>query len=487
LSDEIRVRFAPSPTGHLHVGGARTALFNWLFARNGGGKFILRIEDTDRERSTQEAYQAIVDALEWLGLAWDEGPVKGGEYGPYFQSERRCFYEDWSRKLVDEGKAYTCFCTPKQLADMREEMKRQGRDPKYDRRCRSLPADEVKARLETGEAHVLRFKAPLGGETVFDDLVRGTVSFKNAQLDDFVIVKSDGFPTYNFAATVDDAMMRISHIIRGEDHLSNTPKQILLYRAFELEPPAFAHVPLILGTDRTRLSKRHGATSVGQFRRDGYLPEALVNYLALLGWSYDGSTDLFSLEDLIEHFSLDRVSSTAAVFDYSRLQWLNGEYMKRRPVEDEIALVIPHLVEAGLVSEPVDEETRAYLVRVLEVLGDRLKLAAGIAEQAAFFFGEEVKFNEADVEKFLRRHYIGPAFKLLTARLEKVEPFEGPAIEPLMRQLVGEMGLKTGELFQPVRVALTGSRKSPDLMEVMEVLGRDRVIQRLERARRTFS
>jgi glutamyl-tRNA synthetase len=487
MPKQVRVRFAPSPTGHLHVGGARAALFNWLFARKEAGAFVLRIEDTDLVRSTDESYKGIVVALKWLGLDWDEGPVVGGDCGPYFQSERRHLYREHAERLLSEGKAYYCFCTPEELCEMREELKRQGKDPMYTRKCRDLAPDAVKSRLNEGAPHVIRFKAPLGGETTFEDVVRGAVTFPNPQIDDFVIVKSDGYPTYNFAVVVDDSLMRISHVIRGDDHLSNTPKQIMLYQAFGVETPQFAHLPLVMGTDGSRLSKRHGATSVGQFSEDGYLPEALVNYLALLGWAYDDKSELFDREDLIEKFSLEKVSSKSAVFDYDKLQWMNAEYMKHRKLDDKVELAIPHLEKSGLVDPPVEGEARTYVGRVVEALGDRLKIAKQIPELAAFFFKDRVEYETEAAEKFLKRHYVGPAFKLLEERLRKLGTFDQSTIEPVMKGLVSEMGLKTGDLFQPVRVALTGSRHSPGIYDVMMVLGKERVLARLDRARHEFS
>ena len=480
--DEIRVRFAPSPTGYLHVGGARTALFNWLFARNQRGRFILRIEDTDMERSTEESYRAIVEDMRWLGLDWDEGPGVGGDYGPYFQSERRSIYSEWCDRLLREGKAYHCFCSQEDLKRMREELKRQGKDIKYDRRCRDLPPEEVQRRIDTGDPFVIRFKAPLSGQTVVEDIVKGNITFENSTIDDFVLIKSDKYPTYNFACVIDDMLMKITHVIRGDDHLSNTPKQILIYRAIGVEPPAFAHVPMIMGPDRTRLSKRHGATSIGQFRDDGYLPEALVNYLALLGWSYDDSTTIFDREDLIAKFSLEKVSSTPAVFDYAKLQWLNGEYMKRRSASDKVELVLPHLIKAGLVGEQPGPEEREYLEQVIAVVGDRLKVGNQIGDLADFFFKDPITY-EGDVLEILKRHYVPAVFSLLEDRLEKLETFEAPSIESVMRGLVSEMGLKTGDLFQPVRVALTGKKHSPDLLKIMQVLGKDRVLKRLRTAR----
>jgi glutamyl-tRNA synthetase len=487
MSTKVRVRFAPSPTGHLHVGGARTALFNWLFARNKGGTFVLRIEDTDVERSTEESYRSVLEAMKWLGLDWDEGPAIGGDYGPYLQSERKDLYREWAERLVSEGKAYVCFCTPEELARKREELKKQGKDIKYDRQCRDLSPEEVKRLRDEGKPHVMRFKTPLGGETGVHDLVKGDVTFSNTTLDDFVIMKSDGFPTYNFAAVVDDALMKITHVIRGDDHLSNTPKQIVLYEALGVPAPAFAHVPMIMGPDKGRLSKRHGATSIGQFKQDGYLPEALVNYLALLSWAFDGATDLFTVEDLKRKFSLEKVSSTPAVFDYPKLQWMNGEYMKQRSIGDRVDLVVPHLERAGLVKSPLDDDTRSFVEKVVEVVGERLKVGEQIVDLAGFFFKDEVEYDPAAAEKFLRPLHVGPAFKILEERLRALEEFDETTIDPVMRGLVSEMGLKARDLFQPVRIALTGSRKSPGLFEVMVILGKDKTLERLEIARHKFT
>lgn len=486
MNEEIRVRFAPSPTGHLHVGGARTALFNWLFARNKGGRFILRIEDTDQERSTEESYRAIIDSLKWLGLDWDEGPIVGGDYGPYFQSQRRHLYKKWAEKLLADAKAYYCFCSQEEVA-ARKQAAGQADSPAYDGKCRGLAPEEAQKLVDQGKPHVLRFKMGFEGETAFDDLVHGRVVFQNVNLEDFVIVKSDGFPTYNFAATVDDILMKISHIIRGDDHISNTPRQLSLYRAFAIKPPRFAHVPLIMGPDKTRLSKRHGATSVAQFEIDGYLPEAMANYLALLGWSYDAESSLFEVADLIQKFSLEKVSATPAVFDYQKLQWMNGEYMRKRPRGDKTDLVIPHLQKAGLVGSEVDAETREYIGRVVDVVGERLRLGRQIVDLAAFFFKDDVESAPADKEEFLKRHYVPAVFRVLEDKLRQLEVFDVASVEAAMRGLATEMSLKPGDLFQPVRVALTGSRSSPGLFECMAVLGKDRVLARLEAARKAAS
>ncbi len=480
---EVRVRFAPSPTGYLHVGGARTALFNWLFARNAGGRFILRIEDTDMERSTEESYRAIVEDLKWLSLEWDEGPLVGGEFGPYFQSERRHLYREWCEKLVEQGKAYHCFCSPEDLERMREELKKQGRDIKYDRRCRDLSEEEVRRRIERGDPSAIRFKSPLAGETVVDDFIKGRITFENSTIDDFIIMKSDGYPTYNYACVIDDMMMKISHVIRGDDHLSNTPKQILIYQALGVTPPIFAHVPMIMGPDRSRLSKRHGATSIGQFREDGYLPEAMVNYLALLGWSYDDSTTIFSKEELIEKFSLSKVSSTPAVFDYAKLQWLNGEYMRTKTVEEKVDLVLPHLLREGLISQ-VDVNVRRYVGRIVELLGERLKIGKQIVEMASYFFVENLDYDVEVFKQMSSQHHIVPILKFLEDRLAKVEDFSSSEIEKVMRNLVAEMGVKAGDVYQPARFAVTGLRHSPDLARVMEIIGKQKVLARLRDLRR---
>ncbi|HHY09450.1 MAG TPA: glutamate--tRNA ligase, partial [Firmicutes bacterium] len=343
----VRVRFAPSPTGYLHVGGARTALFNWLFARHHSGVFVLRIEDTDLARSSEEATQVILDALEYLGLDWDEGPKVGGDYGPYHQSERLDIYRKYAQKLLAAGRAYECFCTPEELEAKRKELIAKNKASHYDRRCLHLSAEEKEALRSKGIKPAIRFRAVSEGETEVADLIRGKVVFENTQIDDFVIYKSDGTPTYNFAVVVDDALMKISHVIRGEDHLSNTPKQIQIYDALGLPLPKFAHIPMILGPDKALLSKRHGATSVMEFSKEGYLPQAMVNYLSLLGWGYDDSQTMFSVPDLIEKFSLERVSKNPAVFDLQKLEWMNGVYIRELSLEELYKKALPFWQKAG--------------------------------------------------------------------------------------------------------------------------------------------
>ena len=477
---EVRTRYAPSPTGYLHVGGARTALFNWLFARHHGGTFVLRIEDTDLVRSTEESTRAIIDALKWLQIDWDEGPGAGGPYGPYVQSERLHIYRQYVDQLLAEGKAYRCYCTPEELKERRERLLAEGKAPMYDRHCLHL-SEEERARLAAERPAVVRFLSPDEGEVRFHDHIRGECVFENKVLDDLVILKSDGWPTYNFAVVVDDHLMRITHVIRGEDHLTNTARQIQLYQALGWDVPEFAHVPLILGTDRTRLSKRHGAVSVGHYRDEGFLPEAMVNYLALLGWSYDDRTELFSREQLVEYFSLERVSKHGAIFDLKKLEWMNGVYIRETPLERLAELAHERLKEAELVPEELDDELRARLVRIMEPLQTRIKTLGEIVPATRFFFTDDIEFDAKAVEKFLRRDYVPGLFAKLIARLLELHPWDGAGIEQLFKGLAEEYGAKLGDVIQPARVALTGTSVSPPIHDVIHILGRTRTCERLRR------
>ncbi|RLA80001.1 MAG: glutamate--tRNA ligase [Deltaproteobacteria bacterium] len=457
---EVRTRFAPSPTGYLHVGGARTALFNWLFARHHGGKFILRIEDTDQARSKDEYLQDILESLRWLGLHWDEGP--------YFQSKRMDLYREHAQRLLEEGKAYRCYCTPEELEEMRRQALAEGRKPKYDGRCRSRKDHPE------GVPFAIRFKSPQEGVTVVEDLLRGKVTFRNEELDDLIIVRSDGTPTYNFVVVVDDALMGITHVIRGDDHLNNTPRQILLYEALGYPVPKFAHLPLILGTDRTRLSKRHGATAVSAYREMGYLPEAMVNYLARLGWSH-GDQEIFSIEELIEKFSLEAVSTSPAVFDPEKLLWLNSHYIKELPAEEIAQRLIPFLAKRGIV---VDLDER--LVKAVRTLQPRAKTLEEMAEQAVFYFRPPTAYDEKGVRKFFTP--AGIAFLEGFKESLKRTPFDPDGLEGAFRKLAEELGLKTRDAAQAVRLALTGKTVSPGLFEVMDVLGKEETISRLQKA-----
>jgi glutamyl-tRNA synthetase len=501
----VRVRFAPSPTGYLHIGGARTALFNWLYARKTGGAMVLRIEDTDAERSTRKSYEAILRSLEWLGLDWDEGPVKGGPYGPYVQSARSVVYHTEIEGLLASGMAYHCFCTPDELEELRREVLEAGRPVTYDGRCRRLPADEVARRLEARVPHVVRFKRP-EGVTRFYDIIRGDFEFDNEQLDDFVIRKSDGHPTYNFAVVVDDARMRISHVIRGDDHLSNTPKQVQLYRAMGYRPPKFVHLPMILGSDRARLSKRHGATSIEEYERLGYTPDGLVNYLALLGWSLDDKTEFFTRRQLIEKFSLQRVSKNPAAFDNAKLDHINAEHFQRLAPLQKVTLVYRRLLSEGVLPPDfhVDEwgeqavgsggvdlksvsngELRAEAPRlgvIINVMGNRLRSVTEAPARLAYFYKDDYPKNEEVVAKHLSHGEVPGRLAALADVLEAVETFDRNGIEASVRQLADTLGVNAGEVIHPCRVALTGDEVSPDIFAVIHLLGRRKSVERLRAA-----
>jgi glutamyl-tRNA synthetase len=470
----IRVRFAPSPTGALHIGGARTALFNWLFARNKGGKFILRIEDTDRQRSTLEANRAIFNGLEWLGLDWDEGPNVDGNYGPYYQTQRLGIYEKYINRLVEEGKAYYCFCTPEELDQKRKEAAARKEAPRYDGKCRKRAESEIKELLASGKPKVVRFLLPPVGETVVHDLIRAEVTFKNELLDDFVILKSDGFPTYNFACVVDDHLMEISHVIRGDDHLSNTPRQILLYQAFDWKPPKFAHIPMILGKDKARLSKRHGATSVISYSDLGYLPEAMLNYIAKLGWGH-GDQEIFSREELISKFSLKGVGKTSAIFDTDKLNWLNGKYIRAILPERLVDLCEPLLIQA------YGKQDIEYLKKVVLAFHDRLVLIPDIVALSKFFFTDDFEYDPKAVEKHFKTENARKILETLKERLAKTEPFTKENIEPVFKGLASELGLKLGMVIHPCRLALTGTLQSPPMYDVVEILGKQKVVERLSK------
>lgn len=458
---KVITRFPPSPTGHLHIGGARTAIFNWLYARHFGGRFVLRIEDTDAARSTPESIRAIIESLKWLGIDWDEGP--------HFQTQRLDIYRQRAQALVAQGRAYWCACQPEELEAKRKRALAAGLKPKYDGTCRDKG-------LAPQPGAVIRFRAPQEGRTVVRDLVKGPIAFENAELDDLIILRSDGIATYNFAVVIDDIDMGITHIIRGDDHLNNTPRQIQLYEAFGAPLPEFAHVPMILGTDRTRLSKRHGATSVLAYRDMGYLPQALFNYLVRLGWSY-GDQEIFSRQELIEKFSLENVGRSAGIFNPDKLLWLNAHYIKESDPRELAAGLAPHLAARG-----VEESCTAdldYLTRAAATLQTRSRTLIEMAEGAEFYC-RELPYEPKVAQKFLTAGVLEP-LKRLRGELAAV-PFSQEALSQLFERLAADLGLKLGQLAQPVRVALTGRTVSPGLFEVMEVLGRERVLSRLDKA-----
>jgi glutamyl-tRNA synthetase len=472
----VRVRFAPSPTGFLHVGGARTALYNYLFARRHGGTFVLRIEDTDAGRSTDASLRAILDSLRWLGLAWDEGPEVGGERGPYVQSARRDRYRLHAAALRAAGKAYPCYCTASELEIRRAAQAARGEAPRYDGRCRGLDAG-TRARFEAeGRGAAIRFALPGPGETAWDDVVRGRVAFQNEVLDDFVAMRSDGLPTYNFACVVDDHEMEISHVIRGDDHISNTPRQLLLYRALGWDEPRFAHVPTILGSDGSRLSKRHGATSVEAYRDLGFLPSAIVNFLALLGWSYDGRQELFSLAELEQKFELERVGSNPAVFNVEKLEWMNGQHLRLLPESERVRQVVGYLAGRGADFTGRSPEWRAALVRAI---GDRMKTLADAERYVAFVVSDTLEMDPDAWAELRDREDVGPRLEALASRIEALPEFTIEALERETRGLAEAHGMKAGELIGLARTALTGRRVSPGIFDVMWLLGRERTLERL--------
>ena len=473
-----RVRFAPSPTGYLHVGGARTALFNWLFARRHGGAFVLRIEDTDTERSSDEMVTGILDGLRWLGLDWDEGPGAGGDHGPYFQSQRIDRHRAMAAQLVASGSAYYCYCTPEELKRKREAGEKEAGGWIYDRTCLRLTADEIAAREHDKRPRAVRFRVP-AGIVGFEDLVHGPIEIDGTTIEDFVILRSDGNPTYQLSVVSDDVEMKISHVVRGDDHISNTPKQILLYRAVGAGVPRFAHVPLILGPDKKRLSKRHGATSVMEYARQGFLPEAMMNFLALLGWSPGTNQELFTRAELAAAFTLDGISGGNAVFNPEKLDWFNQQYIMRLGLDDLAARITPMLETAGLWSDTYLVERRAWFFAILDLLKPRAKRLDDFASQGRLFFSDAIEYDPAAVEKHLRGDGMAAHLAALDQAFAALPAFDAASTEVALRSLADARGVKAGALIHAVRVAVTGKTVSPGLFEVLALLGRDRVHARL--------
>ena len=472
-----RVRFAPSPTGYLHVGGARTALFNWLYARQTGGTFILRIEDTDAERSSADMVTGILDGLRWLGLDWDEGPEVGGPHTPYFQSQRLDRYRAVVADLLESGLAYRCYCTPERLREERERAEQRGEAWQYDRACLNLPDDERRARDAAGSPSAVRFRVR-EGQTAFDDAVKGRIEFDTANIEDFVILRSDGLPTYHLSVVVDDVDMQITDVIRGDDHISNTPKHVLLFESLGSPVPRFAHVPLILGADKKRLSKRHGATSVMEYSRLGYLPEAMVNFLALLGWSPGDDRELLSRQEMVDSFTLDKISGGNAVFNTEKLDWMNAQYLVRTPIEQLAEYVRPLLADAGLADAPVVRDQPLFH-RLLELLRPRVKRLTDFVDQARPLVASSVSYEPEALEKNFSTGEMAGHIAVLAEALGSVSPFDEPHVESAVRQTAATQGIKAGPLIHAVRVALTGKTASPGLFEVMVLLGRNESIARL--------
>jgi glutamyl-tRNA synthetase len=474
-----RVRFAPSPTGYLHVGGARTALFNWLYARHHGGVFVLRIEDTDVERSSWEMVSGILDGMRWLGLDWDEGPEVGGAHGPYFQSERLDRYRAMADQLVAGGHAYYCWCTPEELKTKREAAEQAGTSGQYDRTCAGTPPDEVARREARGLPRAIRFRMP-DGSTAYDDVVHGRIEFDNSVIEDFVVLRSDRYPTYHLSVVVDDIDMGITDVVRGDDHISNTPKQVLLYRALGAPVPRFAHVPLILGPDKRRLSKRHGATSVMEYQRQGYLAEAMVNFLALMGWSPGSDREFFTKDDLVQAFSLEGISSSNAVFNPEKLDWFNGEHIARMPERELAARLEPLLREAGLWRQEYAGTLADWLDAVIALLKPRARKLEDFVARGRPFFSEHVEYDPAAVQKHLSNDTIGARMEALRAALAAAEPFDASTTEATLRRVASEQGTGAGPLIHATRVAVTGAAVSPGLFEVLALLGRERTLARID-------
>jgi len=458
--EKIITRFPPSPTGYLHIGGARTALFNWLYARHMKGKFILRIEDTDTARSTRESVDAIFESLEWLGIDWDEGP--------FFQSQRFDIYTEYIQKLLDSGFAYYCTCSPEKLEEMRKKAMEVGGKPKYDGTCREKGL---------GRTHnaVIRFKAPISGTTVLEDVIKGNIVFQNEELDDFIIARSDGSPTYNFVVVVDDITMRINTVLRGDDHVMNTPKQILLYNALNSPLPTFGHVPMVLGSDRTRLSKRHGAMSVTAYRDMGYLPDAFINYLVRLGWAY-GDQEFFSRDELVEKFSLENIGRSAGIFNPEKLLALNADHIKATPPDELIKSLSPFLKEKGY-----SFHKGPFIKNVIRTLNARSKTLKDMADDAGFYFTDSISYDEKAAKKFFKPASLEPLV-FLAEQLEVLDEFNETDLENAFKAVMEKTGLKLGKIAQPVRLALTGRTASPGIFEIIEIIGKDRVLSRIKDA-----
>ncbi|MCL2529902.1 MAG: glutamate--tRNA ligase [Coriobacteriia bacterium] len=484
MSKEIRVRFAPSPTGFLHIGGARTALYNWAYAQRLGGTFILRIEDTDQERSTPENTAQIVSSLKWLGLTWDEGPEMGGAFGPYIQSERAPLYSEVLEQLKQTQKVYPCFCTPELLNEKREIAQAEKRYTGYDRSCRDLSEAEVEQLTLAGTPHVWRLKLPLERESVdFEDAVFGPISVPMSQLDDFIILRTDGTPTYNYVVCVDDVLMQISHVIRGDDHLSNTPKQIMVYEAMGAPLPVFAHLSMILGSDGKRLSKRHGATSVDTYEQEGFLSDALFNYLALLGWSLDGQTTLMSRELITTHFSLDRISKNPAVFDPEKLAWMNQVYLKEMGAAAFVAAWEPYLLSDGLATSEEIANRQSWFESVYPLVVERIHTLSEVNEKVSYLLsGNYVELDEKSQEKCLQTEEGGRVLQACLSLLSNQElSWNTASIESALRTLPEQLGLKPKVVFQTIRVAISGNMVSLPLFESMELIGKEACLARIER------
>ena len=483
MKDNVRVRFAPSPTGEPHVGNLRTALFNWLFARRYGGKFVLRVEDTDRERYVEGALDAILDSLRWLRLDWDEGPGVEGPYGPYFQSQRLPIYQETAEQLIHSGHAYHCYCSRDRLQNLRLEQQKRGAATGYDRRCRDGSAV---SKTDRSDVPVVRFKMPLSGETSIDDLIRDEVTWQNGLLDDFILLKSDGYPTYHLANVVDDHLMEITHVLRAEEWLPSTPRHLQLYTALGYDPPFFAHLPMILGPDRDKLSKRHGATSIIEYRDGGYLPEAMVNFMVLLGWSLDDKTDIISRDSLVENFSLKRVGKAGAIFDHDKLLWVNGVYIRQLSREELVQGM--GAVLQGRIPDGTGEVDQEYLGRIAPLVQERLRSFGEVPEITSYFFQDAIEYDPGLlVQKGVDSNATIGALRRAHEALSGLKVFDSASVEETLRATGAELGLSGRQLFGALRVAVTGRSSAPPLFETMDVLGRERCLDRIEAAARKLA
>ncbi|MCK4907742.1 MAG: glutamate--tRNA ligase [Spirochaetes bacterium] len=481
--EKVRVRFAPSPTGYLHIGGLRTVLFNYLFAKHYNGDFILRIEDTDRSRYVEGAFEDIKESIKWLGITWDEGPDAGGDKGPYFQSERLDFYKKYAERLVNEGTAYKCFCTSERIQEIKEKQKASKEQIRYDKHCRNFSKDEVAKNEAADLPYVIRFKVSEEGQTKFEDYLRDEVVFENAQLDDFIILKTDGFPTYHLASVVDDHLMEITHVLRGEEWISSTPKHVLLYNALSFKMPEFVHLPVILSSKGGKLSKRDGATQVREFMEKGYLAEAMTNFLVLLGWSLDGSTSMFTMQELEKVFTLEQIGKNSPVFDIEKLNDYNGKYIREKSVKELADLCYPYMLDAGIVKDDT-EGTRIYFESIMELLKERLVLLSDVVESAKCFFIDKIDYEDGSmlIPKKTSPDQVKSVFKLSLEKLEHLEDFSVENLENSLRKLIDELGLKAGQIFMALRITVTGSKVSPGLFETMSVLGKQRCMARIKDA-----
>jgi len=482
MPDTVRVRFAPSPTGYLHVGGARSALFNCLFARHHNGTFILRIEDTDQSRYVEGALQEIFDSLRWLGLDWDEGPEKGGAYGPYIQSQRTGLYKEHAQKLIESGHAYCCFCTTERLAALRIEQEKKKQVVGYDRKCRGLSKQEIDKLLAENKPLVIRLKIPSGRKVVFEDVIRGAIEYSTDVLDDLVLIKSDGFPTYHMANVVDDHLMNITHVMRGDEWISSTPRHVLLYEAFGWKPPRFAHLPIILAEDGKKLSKRKGAASVMDYKRAGYLSEALFNFLALLGWAPGEGDDREKMarEELVRLFSLEHISPKPAVFDEKKLEWMNGLYMAERPAASLVPEIVQVWKERGWVNKDNDHDSPFYLT-VIDLLKVRSKKITELIDNSEYFFKDPVSYEEKAAKKQFKPE-TAQLLKIVLDKMESMAIFDAAALEKIYLEYSEKLKIQPGQIIHPTRLAITGVSFGPGLFELMAALGKETVIRRIKKA-----